>query len=254
MAFTAHNVLLPDGTYTFPEVGVTMERFPWYLAAIRIMRTVFPNGVEGRSLVDLGCLEGGYTLEFAKAGLDALGIEVRQNNFDNCQTILKAFKLSNLRFVKDDVWNCPVYGAHDITFCCGLLYHLDRPKQFLEMIGPLTRKLLIVQTHFADDEVAPEFGMHLSNLVVHEGLVGRWYREYDGQFQEAEVEQMKWTSWRNSRSFWPTRPSLFQAISDAGFDVVLEQIDPLGPDIVAAMGPEGVYGKKKRGTFVGIKS
>ena len=37
-----------------------------------------------------------------------------------------------------------------MVFCCGLLYHLDKPKEFLDTLSAVTTKLLILQTHFSN--------------------------------------------------------------------------------------------------------
>lgn len=81
MRFTAHNVRLPDGSLTFSEAGGTVDQYPWFKAAKRLMQATFPS-LQGVGLVDLGCLGGGYTLEFARLGNQALGLEVRQSNID----------------------------------------------------------------------------------------------------------------------------------------------------------------------------
>ena len=49
------------------------------------------------------------------------------------------------------------YGSFDVTFCCGLLYHLEDPVTFLRTVSQLTRRVLILQTHFATDSVPERF-------------------------------------------------------------------------------------------------
>lgn len=66
---------------------------------------LFSEGFTGKRIVDLGCLEGDYTVEFARSGFDALGIEVRQGNFENCQRVKAGTNLSTLEFARDDVLN-----------------------------------------------------------------------------------------------------------------------------------------------------
>jgi hypothetical protein len=63
---------------------------------------------------------------------------------------------------------------------------------------------------------------------------------------------MKWASWTNQRSFWPTKEALLQMIQDAGFDLVFEQHDIVGPIFDILMNPENV--KHHRGVYVGIHS
>ncbi len=48
----------------------------------------------------MGCLEGGYTAEFARAGYDATGFEARKQNYDNAVELGKAVqKGAVVRFV-----------------------------------------------------------------------------------------------------------------------------------------------------------
>lgn len=250
--FTAHNIRLDDGTFTKPDLGYSMDAHPWLVSARRIMEALFPGDKKHLRLVDLGCLEGGYSVEFARMGFQVLGIDVRDANIAACNYVKSKTLLPNMTFVKDDVWNVAKYGTFDITFCCGLLYHLDKPKQFLEMLSSVTTRLTIVQTHFATDAATgPKY--NLSPVSENEGLTGRWYTEFPDDESFSNRASSKWASWNNRRSFWIQREYLLQAIQDVGFDVVLEQFDSLGTGIVESM-LHGFYRNENRGTFIGIKT
>ncbi len=269
--FTNHNIRLDDGTLTKPEIGYSMETYPRFLAARRIIETLFPGDKSGLQIVDLGCLEGGYTVEFARMGFQSLGIEIRDTNITACNYVKSKVDLPNLTFIQDDAWNIGDHGEFDIVFCCGLYYHFDQPKKFLETISAATRKMVILQTHFSTageypesrwpewlrkllcKEESPVDKFNLSELSENEGLMGRWYTEFKDSQAHDKRDTAKWSSWDNRRSFWVQREYLLQAIQDAGFDLVLEQFDGLGPDIAANM-LGGVYKEDRRGTFVGIKT
>jgi hypothetical protein len=46
------------------------------------------HGFEGLRIADLGCLEGGYAVEFTRMGFsEVVGIEVRKSNFANCMFV-----------------------------------------------------------------------------------------------------------------------------------------------------------------------
>jgi SAM-dependent methyltransferase len=282
--FTAHNIRLDDGTFTKPDYGRSMEAYPWFVSARRILETVFPGDKKHLRLADLGCLEGGYAVEFARMGFQVLGIEVRDSNIAACNYVKERTRLPNLEFVKDDAQNIGKYGTFDVVFCCGLLYHLDRPKQFLETLSSVTTKLMILQTHFATDTVIPRVlaevdssptllsrlptwgkkllakatkgstgRFRLSRLRENEGLLGRWKTEFadDESFNKREAEKL--ASWDNRRSFHIQREYLLQVIQDVGFDLVVEQFDSLGANIADSM-VRGYYRTNRRGTFVGIKT
>jgi hypothetical protein len=271
--FTAHNIRLDDGTLTKPDEGFTMDSYPWFVSTRRILNTVFPGDKSHIRLVDLGCLEGGYAVEFARMGFQVLGVEVRDSNIAACNYVKSKTDLPNLTFAKDDAWNIAKYGTFDVVFCCGLLYHLDKPKEFLETISSITTKLVILQTHFSTDSFYARLPLpgwvrkvlekvnrkgqasmyNLSRTAINEGLAGQWYTEFPDEKAFSKRENNKWASWDNHRSFWVQREHLLQTLQDVGFDLVLEQFDSLGPDIAESM-LRGYYKTHCRGTFIGIKT
>lgn len=272
--FTCHNIRLDDGTLTKPDEGHSMEAYPWFVSARRVLETVFPGEKRHLRLADLGCLEGGYAVEFARMGFQVLGIEVREANLAACNYVKSKTNLPNLEFVKDDAYNIGKHGMFHAVFCCGLLYHLDRPKQFLESLSSVTSKLVILQTHFSTDTLSARLQsllptlaqralarvtkgrtdtFYLSRTCENEGLAGRWYTEFANDESFRRRETSKWTSWNNRRSFWIQREYLLQAIQDVGFDFVMEQFDGLGSNIADSM-LRGYYRTDRRGTFVGIKT
>ena len=223
--FVARNILFDDGTVTMPGRPTLLVDEPRCQATMRLLRALWGADLAGSIIIDLGCLEGGYSVEFARAGMSVLGIEVRRNNFENCCYVQSRLSLPNLQFIHDDVWNLSDYGLHDIGFFCGLLYHLDEPRRFLQLLGSCVNKAVIVNTHFAPWR--PEERMGLGKLSSHEGLPGRWIGEHEAT-SHAERESLKLASWNNRRSFWLTREGIIQAIKDAGFNLVLEQCDAAG--------------------------
>jgi SAM-dependent methyltransferase len=252
LTFTAHNIELPNGERTMPEDDLLLEERPLSKAVMRTLDLVFPpHSREGSTIIDVGCLEGGYALAFAKAGFTSLGIDPRSINVAKCEKVAEAFSLPNLRFVKDDARNIEAYGPVDAVFCCGLLYHLDEPAAFLQAVGRCTRRLLILQTHYASEQLPLDGWLRsrLSPLTYHEGNLGRWYEEFSEETSPEEMERHVWASFGNHRSFWIEKKHLLQAILDAGFDSVYEQFDYLQgittDPYIEVMG---------RGTFVALKT
>jgi hypothetical protein len=248
--FTAHNIRLDNGTFTKPDMEVSMADYPWFTAARRLLEVVFPGDKGRYRLADLGCLEGGYSVEFARLGFRVLGLEVRDANIAACHHAKAHTQLPNLEFVQDDAWNVARYGPFDAVFCCGLLYHFDQPRRFLELLSGVTQRVLILQTHFSTERPNPNY--HLSDLAFHEGLEGRWFTEFRDDREFADRDAQRWASWDNRRSFWIRREHLLQTLADLGFDLVFEQYDSLAPDLARTM-IDGPYRTHERGTFVGIR-
>ncbi len=249
-AFTAHNIRLDDGRATLPSLRWTIDRSTVLRAARTLLGVVYPEGLAGKTIVDVGCLEGGYTTEFARLGMTATGIEVRESNFVNCMYVKEHVNLDNLRFIHDDANNIEHHGKFDVFFINGLLYHLDKPREFLEKAAKNCDKVLILQTHVANAGISEAIKRHsLSEICEHEGLRGRWYPEYEALSAE-QLERMKWHSWSNAKSFWIQKEYLIDLIRHIGFDLVFEQFDFMD-DVVAEM-TGGFYKTDDRVMLVGV--
>ena len=85
--FTAHNIRMDDGTLTKPEAGPTMDANPFFLSVKRLLETVFPGDKKHLRLLDVGCLEGAYAVEFARMGFQVLGVEVREASIAACNYV-----------------------------------------------------------------------------------------------------------------------------------------------------------------------
>jgi SAM-dependent methyltransferase len=191
--FIAHNIVLPDGTQTLPGVTPVAET-GICRAALGYLAAEFPDPA-GVTVADLGCLEGGYAAEFARAGYTVTGVDARAENLECAARAAAALGLGNLSFELADVRGLD--GEWDAVFCCGLLYHLDEPAAFLRLLGKVTRRLLIVQSHYS-----------LTGGAVNEGYEGHWYPE-PGDRQ---------SSYGNRHSFWLRKECLLDAMGAAGFD------------------------------------
>jgi SAM-dependent methyltransferase len=248
LPFESHNVELRDGTQTLPGQPLIRDT-QLFKASLRAMRELVPSDPDTpTTVIDLGCREGGFALEFAKEGFQVLGLEVRQSNVDRCRIVAESWNLPNLRFVCDDARNVLDHGTFDVTFCSGLLYHLDRPVDFVNRLGKLTERLLVLNTHYSESRPTPAF--ELSELSMSEGVLGRWYRDLQPGTTHDQMEANRGASWGNTDSFWVEKLHLMRTMRDAGFDFVLEQFDFLD-DIVRDC--DNWITQQTRSQFLGLK-
>jgi hypothetical protein len=276
MKFTAHNILLSNNRRTIDGDQILLGESALWRSIEKSLNlfNLLPQSKEERQklkVVDLGCLEGGYSVEFAKLGFNTLGIEAREENILKCNYVKSELNLQNLNFIKDDVRNLNQYGEFDIVVCYGLLYHLNDPIDFLKKISLATKKILFLHTHFAPEKdirydlgylnsyiIAPlqkrikllNFSKNykLSRLVQHEGYKGRWYNEWSDNSTKSKIEKQLWASYNNSKSFWLCKKDLTKAMHNVGFNNVFEQFNYTG-DLISDDYTQ-VY---NRTMFVGVK-
>ena len=175
-------------------------------------------------VLDLGSLDGLFSIEFALQGAEVVGVEVREASAKKAELCRQALGLERLQFVQDDVRhvNEARYGRFDIIICSGLLYHLlaDDAIQLIEDMRAMCDRAVLIDTHIA---LAPEV------RHVHRGreLLGRQFVEHAETDDQATRTRRAWASADNTTSFWFTRASLVNLMVDAGFSSVYECFTPV---------------------------
>lgn len=228
LPFTAHRIEIAKGIWTITDGGED----PRSALSTKALLKQACGSLSGKRILDLGCLEGGYTAAFANMGAsEAVGIEARKLNFRRCLLVKKCLNLDNLTFYREDVKNCTRdrLGEFDIVFAAGILYHLDDPFAFLKNIYGLTLDFALVDTHVAHkDSWAHSCSEHLIQRTFGGNTyVGRVALEYTEK-QSGEVENFLWSSYSNSTSFWLTEESLVQMLRDVGFEQIVKIYTPRG--------------------------
>jgi SAM-dependent methyltransferase len=174
-------------------------------------------------VLDLGCLDGQYSIEFALHGATVVGIDARESNLEQARGAAALLGLDTLEFVRDDARNISEerFGRFDVIVCSGLLYHLNSPDVFhlVERMHEMADNLVIIDTHVS---LAP------TGTETHRGRTyhGHHYREHRAGDAEEVKAGRALASWGNDTSFVMTRPSLVNLLSRTGFSSVLECLAP----------------------------
>lgn len=185
------------------------------------------GGLDGRSVVDLGCLEGGFTLAFAQHGAaHALGIEARELSVRRCELARDLLGVTNAEFVRADIKEeLGRREPFDVVFATGILYHVSDPAAVLAAMRGACSQVALIDTHVADRQ-APTH--NCSGEVVRESAGhayrGRMYPEYAPSAGDAEREGRLWAAWSDADAFWPYEDELVLMINRAGFATV-ERVD-----------------------------
>jgi len=197
----------------FDALGPWVTRFEidgeafggWYDAAsggderVQQFIAAFPGA---RSVLELGCLEGGHTIAIARAlnPRRVVAIEGRAANVERARLVMRAHGLSMVDVRQGDLETLDLrtLGRFDAVFNCGLLYHLPRPWELLRRIARVTRGMYL-STHYSPDDQA---------VTTVNGYSGFLYGEYGHEDPLSGL---------SNQSFWPTRSSLLAMLHDAGF-------------------------------------
>ena len=181
MVFTAHSIDLTKGKKTMPWTTLLAETQQCQ-AIFRTLNRHFAASVRPDIRVaDLNSFEGGYAVEAARLGYQVMGFESEANNFQACEFVKSHLDLPNLRFIRDEGKNLEKYGKFDAILCLDLLHHLDRPASFLQVLGPLTKEILILDTHYAQNRYFRRGNLTKSDLLqaLREAGFDSIYEQYD---------------------------------------------------------------------------
>lgn len=249
------DIQLPFGVRTRPELSedpLFIHRKELLRRVVQVVCDVLPGPLSECRILDLGCLEGLFPLEFALRGARTVGVEGREANYRRAVFCKECYGLDHLEFRLDDVRNLSreAYGTFDAIICCGLLYHLRAPEA-VRLVGRLyemAERAVIIDTPVA---------LEARDRYLDDGIEcrGMLYREHAVDSPPEVRAADRLASLDNSTSFWFTRPSLVNLLSRAGFSSIHESLAP------SRMRPEGEFvyhrdGSRMRSgrcTFVAFK-
>ncbi|HEY3248755.1 MAG TPA: class I SAM-dependent methyltransferase [bacterium] len=105
----------------------------------------------GKRVLDLGCNAGFWSLLAVQAGCaEVVGIDARQMHIEQANFVfeVKQVPAARYRFICGDVYQTLTadIGTFEVVLCLGLLYHLDKHLELLELISKLNSDLLVIDT------------------------------------------------------------------------------------------------------------
>ena len=142
-----HNIALPHGVYT----AACDDYYPAHREIMRVVRERLGNNFSGRRIVDIGCLEGYFSIECALQGAEVLGIDGKLLNVRKCEFVRSVLGVERATFALGDAMTvtCESSGRFDAVLVLGLLYHLDDPYTFLANVAALCTGFAVIDTHVA---------------------------------------------------------------------------------------------------------
>jgi hypothetical protein len=181
------------------------------------------GGVGGKSVLELGPLEGGHS--YMLEGLGAARIVAIESNtraFLKCLIVKELLGLKHVQFLCGDfVAFLRTDGRrHDVCVASGVLYHMQDPVELIALLAEHCTEHVFIWTHYYDHTIIrsnPRLGRHFKGTAAHE------YRGYRYMLYKQE-----YGSGRRGAGFcgsgapatqWMTRNALLGSLEHFGFEV-----------------------------------
>ncbi len=105
--------------------------------------------MQGKRVLDVACNCGGFSVEAAKLNSEyVLGIDLVDRYIEQANFIKRALCLKQVEFKRMDIDSLDesVGGLFDVTFCFGILYHLENPIHSMRRLASVTKGCMLVDT------------------------------------------------------------------------------------------------------------
>ena len=196
------------------------------------------GGFSGKTVLELGPLEGGHTFMMAQRGAKSIvSIESNRRAFVKCLIVKNAlrfeadFLLGDFRSYLQDM-----KSKVDFLLASGVLYHMEDPIALIEDIGRVA-DCFAVWSHYYESSIIqsrPDLAEKFSDTPTV-----RKFRNIElSLYEQRYLKALEWKGFcggAGKNSFWMTRDDMFSVIKELGFDVtVLEDvtIHPNGPCVL----------------------
>jgi tRNA (mo5U34)-methyltransferase len=205
-----HRIDLGDGVVT-KSASVAGEADDHPLPTWEVVATALPADLAGRSVLDVGCNAGFYSVEAKRRGAErVLGIDAQRHQVRQASFVARALGLP-MEFRRMSVYDLSpeTVGVFDVTLALGLVYHLKHLVQGLERLLSVTGDLLVLETAVLLPELVPTGDVPYVTGSLTRRLHPMGYVENSPDAKEAVY------NW-----FVPSVGAMAAMLSDTGFEDV----------------------------------
>jgi len=157
LGFWFHSIPFPDGRITAGNKSMAQQQH-------ELIRWQFPADLTGKTMIDIGCADGFYSIVGRARGAE------RVLSIDDQQTMGVRFLLDNkvypIEYRKLDVMSAEFLDLEPFDFVhfAGVFYHLQNPLEAFKRVRRITREVALVEGHINET-----FGRQLPYAVYYEG-------------------------------------------------------------------------------------
>lgn len=107
------------------------------------------GSLRGKRVLDMSCNSGFWSTQCALLGADVVGFDIRPELIEQANLIKRIVGLDTVEFRVLDFWDAnpeSLGGTFDAVLNLGVLYHLAKPLEALEITRALARNVIVLDT------------------------------------------------------------------------------------------------------------
>jgi tRNA (mo5U34)-methyltransferase len=157
LGFWFHSIPFPDGRITAGNKSMAQQQQ-------ELIRWQFPTDLTGKTMIDIGCADGFYSIVGRQRGAK------RVLSIDDQQTIGVRFLLENkvypIEYRQLDLMSPEFLDLEPFDFVhfAGVFYHLQNPVEGIKRVRRITREVALIEGHINET-----YGRGLPYAVYYEG-------------------------------------------------------------------------------------
>ena len=189
------------------------------------------GGVAGKTVLELGPLEGGHTYMLSKAGAkDIISVEANSRCYLKCLITSQLYDLKNVKFLYGDFvgYLKSTTKKFDYIHAAGVLYHLVEPVEFLNMLCKASN-MIYLWTHYADLTAMPESDpRYVAGIVQQEDHIfnGMTYKAYRRRYLGDPNSDHKFCGGIHLDPVWIEKSTILKILSSNEFSYQVEHDMP----------------------------
>lgn len=224
-----HNIHLPDGTQTNPDHFLgDFPAFKW-----EELKSELPKNLNGKTVLDIGCNAGFYSIELAKRGARVTAVDLDPHYLKQAQWAAKQWKLADkIEFRQWQIYDLArLNRKYDIIWFMGVFYHLRYPLLALDIISEITKEMLVFQTLTmpGEDVLQPEedYHIHDRDKMLEEGWPKMAFIE-----KKLNDDPTNWWAPNKAGIESMLRSSGFKITSQPGHEIYICKPDSYNPGVI----------------------
>jgi hypothetical protein len=208
-------------------------------------RVMWPHSrfdFSGKSILELGPLEGGGTFALHKLGARAItAVEGNSHAFLKCLIVKELYNLERVNFLYGDMVRYleTTNSSFDIIFASGVLYHMTEPLKLLWLIKHHTNKCYIWTMYYDRNLLAETFGDSFGTRFG-EPIITSCAGFTCSAYEQYYLQALDWKGYCGGNapsSFWLTKNDILNFLEHVGFkklEIESDQLHEFGPCISIA--------------------